>query len=167
LKEQLMNKVAVTLEAIKQLYAASLAKNSEASAKDFMKSVGEVLEVEPELGLTPDELFYQEGLIHRGVSMHRVKDEPESGPERREKALSDMWHMLNADKQDTGHHFTLATLLAEDGNQGPWSMKMKSPFNQAAASAAATAIQWLGSPVGFGYLERAFKDAGYEIKAIG
>jgi hypothetical protein len=36
-------------------------------------------------------------------------------------------------------------------------------LTQAEATAAATAIQWLGSPVGFGWLEDALAAAGYDV----
>lgn len=80
---------------------------------------------------------------HKGLSRHRLRDNPE------ERRFADAWQAHN----DQGH--TLDHLL--DPRRGE-------PFgyppacDEPARVVAATVVQWLGSPVGQGFL----RDLGYE-----
>jgi hypothetical protein len=111
--------------------------------------------------LSTDDLSYQENLVHRGANQHRLKVVPEYKAESRELAFATSWEEMN--NEEYGGN-TLAYLLAENPNEtSVWAMKMKSPYNQAAATAAATAIQWLGTSVGFNFLCKALSQAGCKV----
>lgn len=82
---------------------------------------------------------------HRGLHTHRFKDNPE------EKRFAEAWEKMNKE----GH--TLAYLL--DPQNGVGRLRPLE-ISQGEATAAATVIQWLGSPVGqiwlsdLGYVKR-------------
>jgi len=76
---------------------------------------------------------------HEGRSTHRLKNNP------LEKRFADEWRKINSD-MGRGHG-TLAYLLADDPNYP------MAEVTQRDATVAATVIQWLGSPVGQGFLE--------------
>lgn len=71
-------------------------------------------------------------IVHRGTHLHRLKEHP------LELAFAKLWEEQN-DK------YALLRTVLGDGSIGAWE---KVKITQAEATAAATAIQWLGSPVG-------------------
>ena len=90
-------------------------------------------------------------LKHIGLSPHRLKSNPV------EAALSDAWLAENTVR--TGHpNPVLAFLLCSSGDG-----KIARALTQEEATAAATAIQWIGSPVGQCFLRDALETAGYTI----
>jgi len=95
-------------------------------------------------------------LIHRGICHNRTtEDDPVS---KREKAFADAWEEENRPRV---HHPvspempTLQALMVEDHKV--------IPISQDAATAVATIVQWLGSPIGWGYLGQMLGRAGYKI----
>tara|TARA_R100000656_G_scaffold104176_3_gene76344 strand:+ start:12994 stop:13572 length:579 start_codon:yes stop_codon:yes gene_type:complete len=74
--------------------------------------------------------------LHHGRSRHRIKDNP------LEKRFADMWEKLNGFDPGRG---ILSYLLANDNNR-------PDDVNERDAEVAATVIQWLGSPVGMGFV---------------
>ena len=103
---------------------------------------------------------FEPGMSHKGVAQYRFA-KIQGRSDVREQALAQMWERQNQD-DDTSKPL-LATLLSQDSHDSIWAMKMKSPYTQPAATAAATVIQWLGTPVGFAKLTDALAVAGYEI----
>lgn len=76
---------------------------------------------------------------HLGRQLHRLKDNPE------EKVFSKAWEQQN--KQN----LTLRYLL--DPENGQPRVEPPPEVSQEVATAVATTIQWLGSPVGQAWLE--------------
>jgi len=79
-------------------------------------------------------------LSHVGRSAHRLDDNP------LEKEFADEWRELNSG-EGRGHG-VLASLMARNPN------KPEGEVTQRDAMVAATIIQWLGSPVGQGFVEK-------------
>jgi hypothetical protein len=108
------------------------------------------------VGLTPVLIASGEGahrqheaaIIHRGLAHNRLKRDPEWKDVQREKALAESWEAVN-ESVDVGLAPIMQTLVPD--------------HDQAQASAAATAIQWLGSEVGFAFLQKALARAGYSV----
>ena len=86
-------------------------------------------------------------IVHRGLSYIRTKHDLEYRDREREKALAQAWEGANAD--NPGLPPLMQTLIPG--------------HTQAQATAAATAIQWLGSEMGFPFLVKALADAGYDV----
>jgi hypothetical protein len=61
------------------------------------------------------------------------------------------------ERRNTGYEATLKWLLGENNRQAE-------AVTDRERAVAATVIQWLGSPVGFSFLEAAMKDCGYELR---
>jgi len=87
-------------------------------------------------------------MVHRGTAYNRTKYEPEWRDRQRERALAHAWEAAN-EHHDVG----LSAIM-------PWLVP---DATQAQATAVATAIQWLGSEVGFDFLRKALDQAGYTI----
>jgi len=108
------------------------------------------------VGLTPTFLQSGEGacqqheaaVVHRGLSYNRLNRDPDWRDVQRETALAKGWEAAN-EYVDVGLMPILQSLLPN--------------YTQVQASAAATVIQWLGSDVGFMFLEKALANAGYSI----
>lgn len=104
---------------------------------------------------------------HVGKSAHRLKGEA-CDQQRREKAFAAKWAEYNTDDSSSASYLThlLCTRMATRadrpllfcGNQ-----VQDRELTQDEATAAATVVQWLGSNVGFSFLEEALRDAGYRI----
>ena len=88
-------------------------------------------------------------LKHVGMYEKRLKDNP------MELAFSEEW------KRQQSESNTLEWLLCLDAEGN--SIR---ELNQTEATCAATMMQWLGSPVGFGWLEVALENAGYKLVEI-
>jgi hypothetical protein len=89
-------------------------------------------------------------LSHHGRSRHRLSSNP------LEKAFADQWEVENEHSND--QECTLAWLLYSDGADRP-----NGGLAQEDCTKAATIIQWLGSPVGRGFLEEALAREGLTI----
>lgn len=87
-------------------------------------------------------------LVHRGLSHVRTRHDLDWRDRQREKALAQAWEAANRD-EGVGVSPILPVLVPG--------------CTQAQASACATVIQWLGSDIGFGFLQQALERAGYEI----
>lgn len=101
-------------------------------------------------------------LSHRSIHHRRteVTGQAVCRASRREKALSQAWEGVNVRESMPP---ILATLLSKSGGTNLYAMQMVSPFNQSAATAAATVIQWIGSEGGFDFLKQALEVSGYNI----
>ncbi len=88
---------------------------------------------------------------HVGCKAYRFKNRDDNGQER---VLADKWLEIN----DGKHTETLARLLAEDPN----ARNLSSLLSDRDKMVAATVIQWLGSPVGQGFLQ----DCGF-VRVVG
>ena len=89
---------------------------------------------------------------HVGASPHRLKSNPI------EAVFAAEWEKQNTPAPSVMSHGTLKFLLCSKGNG-----LVTRALSQAEATAAATAVQWLGSPVGFSWLKDTLQKAGYEV----
>ncbi|MBC8738553.1 hypothetical protein F6X40_17480 [Paraburkholderia sp. UCT31] len=87
-------------------------------------------------------------IVHRGLAHNRLKRDRKWRDTQRETALAVAWEAAN-DYAGPGLEPVMKHLVPN--------------YDQAQASAAATVLQWLGSDVGFIFLERALKQAGYKL----
>lgn len=87
-------------------------------------------------------------LVHRGLSHNRTQHHTDWRDRQREKALAQSWEAVNRD-EGVGLSPILASLVPG--------------CTQEQATACATVIQWLGSDVGFDFLQRALDRAGYSL----
>lgn len=95
-------------------------------------------------------------LFHRGIRYERTKIADAMG--RREKVFADAWEKYNEPRQ----HFAFCrdmSFLEANLNDGQRFI----PVAQETATAVATKMQWLGSPLGFQYLEETLREAGYAL----
>lgn len=96
---------------------------------------------------------------HRGLHIDRTIGE--FAQARRERALSTMWEQVNIPSPGVNNgRGVLEGILRF--REEPFV-----PITQRDATVAATAIQWLGTNVGFSYLETALRDAGYKLVSVG
>ncbi|MGY6271923.1 helix-turn-helix domain-containing protein [Achromobacter denitrificans] len=89
-----------------------------------------------------------EDIVHRGERFERTRRELHWRDREREAALANDWEEANMHRP-TG--------------VAPHMSGLVENHTQAQASAVATVVQWLGSEVGFAFLNEALKKAGYEI----
>lgn len=90
-------------------------------------------------------------VIHRGLSRHRLKGNLAESDVKRELAFANAWEAANESR----------TCL-------PSLMHSLVPgHTQEQATAAATAVQWLGTSLGFDFLSEMLDSAGYEISEKG
>jgi transcriptional regulator with XRE-family HTH domain len=87
-------------------------------------------------------------IVHRGLAYGRTGASREGRDRDREAALAQAWEDVNTWRM-VGVQSTMASLVPD--------------HTQEQATAAATAIQWLGSTVGFDFLCDAMARAGYSI----
>lgn len=87
-------------------------------------------------------------LVHRGLSRNRTQHHPDWRDRQREKALAQSWEAVNRD---------------EGVGLSPILPSLVPGCTQEQATACATVIQWLGSDVGFDFLQRALERAGYSL----
>ncbi len=101
-------------------------------------------------------------IIHRGKYHERTKSEHS----KIEKAFADQWEAENT--RITGSGVCLSLLCTRTATLGEFTMFWDNriqvkPLTQGMATDAATIIQWLGSNVGFCFLELALDRAGLKI----
>lgn len=88
-------------------------------------------------------------LIHQGFAHSRTQLVQQFRDTIREKALADKWEIENPAPGQFGHQPVLNALVPD--------------CTQRDAQVAATVIQWLGSEVGFNFLQEALDAAGYQV----
>lgn len=86
-------------------------------------------------------------IIHEGKCEHRLASNP------REAIFARKW------KEQQSASKTLQWLLCASPDQNTQDREL----TQAEATCAATLMQWLGSPVGFMFLEETLSHAGYQL----
>ena len=72
-----------------------------------------------------------------------------------EVAFANLWETYNEE-----HRQTMRWLLGSNN-------RMADEISDRDREIAATVVQWLGSPVGFGFVEKALEDCGYVVKRAG
>jgi hypothetical protein len=87
-------------------------------------------------------------IVHRGRSHYRTKSEPQWRDRQRERALACAWEAEN-DFSVLPVDSVMADLIPN--------------HTQEEATAVATAIQWLGTEVGFVFLTKTLEKAGYAV----
>jgi hypothetical protein len=90
-------------------------------------------------------------LQHQGFSYQRTLRPTDSVDTRRESALAQAWEAQNPPVGSFGVQPTLPVLIPDCTARD--------------AQVAATVIQWLGSQVGFFFLEEVLQKVGYKIVA--
>lgn len=85
-------------------------------------------------------------LKHEGISKNRLQFNP------KERIFADAWTDQNR-------------IIGRSAMTIEWLLHPTDgmPVTQEECTVAATMMQWLGSPVGFNFLEDALKSAGYEL----
>lgn len=109
-----------------------------------------LLAVGEEIASAPDAVAiapHPANIIHRGYHFNRTQHNTDWDDRKREAALAKAWQTVNE----------------PDGGLSPVMETLVPGHTQAQASAVATAVQWMGSEVGFDFLKRALGKAGYEI----
>ena len=91
---------------------------------------------------------HEASMVHRGLHFNRTKRDPDWRDTQREKALAKAWEAWNEYK-NVGSSPVMRNLVPN--------------YDQTQASAVATAVQWLGSDVGFDFLKQALDAAGYDV----
>lgn len=87
-------------------------------------------------------------IVHRGLHHNRTKHDLSWRDRQREAALAKSWEAVN-ERRPVGLSPVMDHLVPS--------------HTQEQATAVATAIQWLGSEVGFDFLARALALAGYDV----
>lgn len=88
-------------------------------------------------------------LNHKGFAHSRTQLKQNTSGTVREKALAAAWEAENPAPGSLGHQPILNALVPD--------------CTQRDAQVAATVVQWLGSDVGFDFLQEALGKCGYEI----
>lgn len=101
-------------------------------------------------------------IVHRGKYYERTQNEHS----KLEKAFADQWEIENT--RITGSPVCLSLLCTRQALPNETTMFLfgriqQKPLTQGMATDAATIIQWLGSNVGFCFLEMALDRAGFKI----
>lgn len=91
---------------------------------------------------------HQAALVHRGLYHNRTRRKDGGDDTKREKAFTQTWEAWNA---------------YVDVGPSPIMQSLIPGYEQSDASAAATVIQWLGTHVGFDFLQQALNAAGYDV----
>jgi len=91
---------------------------------------------------------HEAALVHRGLYHNRTSRKDGGRDTHREKALAHVWEAWNT-YADVGPSPVMQSLIPG--------------YEQSEASAAATLVQWLGTNVGFDFLQQALNAAGYDI----
>lgn len=102
--------------------------------------------------------YTDEPIKHEGLHARRLKDD-----NPREEIFARRW----AKQNEVGpglRNGTLEHLLGDGKN--PHCMFADQPFDRHAAMVVATAMQWIGSPVGFSFVVEALKECGYDVVPI-
>ena len=93
----------------------------------------------------------------RGLHTRRLSQNPI------EKALSDGWAEEIVSVSSINENTLLDGLLELQGRENNRPIGYATQRDHVIA---ATVVQWLGSPVGFSFLQRALEGAGYEVNKI-
>lgn len=106
----------------------------------------------------------EEKMKHKGIFRRRIKYND------REKAFADLWEKENEAIKGLDYGYGILQNLMFKGPNSPnllWG-KWNVVFNitQREACIVATVIQWLGTNVGFCFVERALNKCGYRIERI-
>ena len=94
--------------------------------------------------------------IHRGVDHDRIDGDQRVGD--LERVLAEAWEELNEDPDSFG----IATIVASARRELSPGLFNRQVLARDAAMAA-TAVQWLGTPVGTSWLRKVFKKAGWLV----
>ena len=110
------------------------------------------------------------GFVHRGVHSDRLDACQSWHNNRRETTFALAWEKENAMTgglricSDRDSRALLELMLIKDVTFTPLAhQEYLAPYTQHSAEIAATVIQWLGTNVGFHWLERTLKEAGYTV----
>lgn len=106
------------------------------------------LNLQPALGGAPAGHVLPEDIVHRGLAYNRVSAPLDGKDREREASLASEWESVNQWRR-----FGLQALMPA----------LVPGHTQEQATAAATVIQWLGSQVGFDFLQTALDSCGYDI----
>jgi transcriptional regulator with XRE-family HTH domain len=111
------------------------------------------LNLVPQLRANDDEMGppAAQDLVHRGLHHVRTRHDLEFRDREREAAFAGAWEAAN--RHDAQGLTAVAPLLSE----------LVPGCTQDQASTAATVVQWLGTTVGFEFLEQALGAAGYAV----
>ena len=126
------------------------AENADINLSTFL-ALAQGLGLHFHLAPAPDASVEAHPPVHRGLHHNRTRGRSQGRDQDREAALAKAWEAANA-RNPVGLAPVMDSLVPG--------------YSQAQASASATAVQWLGSMVGFDFLTRALGNAGYEIKDI-
>lgn len=113
---------------------------------------------------TPDKF----GFVHKGVLFRRTQDDCHHG--RMEKAFAEHWDREQKPKAyvnyGVGALAWIVTGRFEKNIFGHDWTPHPEELTQRDATVAASVVQWLGTNVGFCFLEETLRDAGYRIERI-
>jgi hypothetical protein len=98
-------------------------------------------------------------IIHRGKYHSRTTHDGFAA--QREKAFSEVWEKENT--RLSGGDVAFALLCCQPSAEGWSGLEQYRELTQDIATDAATLIQWLGSNVGYSFLEEALERAGLKI----
>jgi transcriptional regulator with XRE-family HTH domain len=106
------------------------------------------LNLQPTLVGVPEGHVLPQDIVHRGLAYNRVSAPLDGKDREREAALAAEWESANQWRQ-----FGVQALMPA----------LVPGHTQEQATAAATAIQWLGSQVGFDFLTATLDACGYDV----
>lgn len=104
--------------------------------------------LEPNLHVSGESAPAPAKLQHRGLSYIRTQHDLDWRDRQRERALAKAWETANR-PSPVGLQPIMPTLVPG--------------CTQEQATACATVVQWLGSEVGFEFLQQALRNAGYDV----
>lgn len=88
-------------------------------------------------------------IVHRGLAHSRTQLGEKFQDSLRERALAKKWEAENPTPGQFGHQPILNALIPD--------------CTQRDAQVAATVVQWIGSEIGFQFLQEALESVGYQI----
>lgn len=100
-------------------------------------------------------------LVHRGI-YYESRTTIADAVGKREKAFADAW----IEENKLRRHFTMVQFSCSKLEALMIRDDHLIPVSQDTATAVATIVQWLGSPIGFAFLEQTLKKAGYRVAPI-
>lgn len=106
------------------------------------------------------------GYTHRGVRHYRLNSGQNIQSNHLEAVFAQAWeqeNILKGERRSTDS--PLLQLLLQKHVGGPLTPLSKElvEYDQHAAEVAATVVQWMGTNVGFGWLQETLKQAGYTV----
>lgn len=147
-QSELANRVGVSRMTVQRAEAP----DADPQLSSFL-AIALALNLLPQLRTSDDQLGppATQDLVHRGLNHVRTLHDLQYRDREREAAFADAWEA--AHPQDSQTVAALPPLLSE----------LVPGCTQEQASAAATVVQWLGTTVGFEFLEQALEKAGYAV----